>query len=530
MKSFFVNERSTIMRLVTFIIGLIVGIAAVVLFYKYSQFLAALFVFLNAGAVTVAFIFIHLYHKRVLERVVDYTVEGIKGINADSDFTVKAPVASAEVIGRELSNVINSLSERERNRMEILNIINSASSNMEMDSLLEVLLPKIIEVSRSNWGAFYLNNLHTGKLEIKNSCGFSKSIYREFDVKLGEGFVGEAAAGRKIQIINNIQDDSVYVTQTFLGRIKPKNIMFVPIVNQDNLVGVMMLASLSDYQNEQIGIIEAARHYLGATIGNSATYERASRQASELQFQNKLIQDLNRELEAQMNDSTHFIEEVVDRIKDYAIYSVDRYGVILTWNKGAELIIGYTAKEAVGQTVDVISAGDVTEADDYHLQTEEAAKAAGTYEVAKTCARKDGSKYHAVLSVFARLNKQGETVGHTYVIKDVTELRNAQETLRAERELNKQIFFRATDAVIHLNLDGVVCFANDAAVDMIGGANVIGLPFDLLIKEAEDLREFIDGAGGGGVSKTFTSSISGTRIEVSVIGRHTLVYILLKTV
>jgi PAS domain-containing protein len=177
--------------------------------------------------------------------------------------------------------------------------------------------------------------------------------------------------------------------------------------------------------------------------------------------------------------------------------------------------------------VDILYAADDGGIDNYRLHTAEVASS-GKYEASQVCKRKDGTPYHAELNVFARLNKQGEAVGHTYVIKDITELKNAQESLRIERELSKQMMVRASDAIIHLNAEGVVCFANDPAVDMIGGANVVGLPLDMLIKEAEALREFIVGAAG--VSKAFTSSISGARIEVCVVGRHTLIYILLKEV
>jgi len=39
---------------------------------------------------------------------------------------------------------------------------------------------------------------------------------------------------------------------------------------------------------------------------------------------------------------------------DYAIISCDIDGVIVTWNRGAEALYGYTALEAIGSPIDII--------------------------------------------------------------------------------------------------------------------------------------------------------------------------------
>ena len=43
------------------------------------------------------------------------------------------------------------------------------------------------------------------------------------------------------------------------------------------------------------------------------------------------------------------LELLVDGVTDYAIYLLDRDGVIRTWSAGAERINGYRAAEAIGQ-------------------------------------------------------------------------------------------------------------------------------------------------------------------------------------
>lgn len=40
---------------------------------------------------------------------------------------------------------------------------------------------------------------------------------------------------------------------------------------------------------------------------------------------------------------------LVEGVKDYAIFMLDPDGDVLTWNSGAENIIGYSSREAIGK-------------------------------------------------------------------------------------------------------------------------------------------------------------------------------------
>src|SRR5262245_31529617 len=56
-----------------------------------------------------------------------------------------------------------------------------------------------------------------------------------------------------------------------------------------------------------------------------------------------------REAEQQLLNSSAQFAILVQSIKDYAIYMLDKVGRIATWNSGAERIKGYTRDEIIGQ-------------------------------------------------------------------------------------------------------------------------------------------------------------------------------------
>lgn len=188
--------------------------------------------------------------------------------------------------------------KREQYHSEIFNILNSAAVNIELDKFLDDFIPKLLGATESLCGAFYLLNDFSNKLELKYSCGFDKNIYREFDLNANEILIGDL----KVRVTNEIPNDTIYMIKTFMGKIKPRSTMTIPIANENKLIGILVFASIYNYTDEQVEIIEHTKHYVGIAVNNGIIFEKTKRLTNELQFQNKLIQDLNEELEKKLKD------------------------------------------------------------------------------------------------------------------------------------------------------------------------------------------------------------------------------------
>ena len=79
-----------------------------------------------------------------------------------------------------------------RKKDELLNeILISTALNHEIEKFLDDVMPKIMDITQSQFIVFYAVNKATNKLEVKASVGFGKNIYSQFDISMGEGFVGQ---------------------------------------------------------------------------------------------------------------------------------------------------------------------------------------------------------------------------------------------------------------------------------------------------------------------------------------------------
>jgi len=374
----------------------------------------------------------------------------------------------------ELDAVLRELRKDDADRQEILDMINSIAVNMDFDKVLEDLMPRLIEVTNSGCCAFYSLNGSTNKLEIKNSAGFSKNVYSEFDMTLGEGYVGMAAESRKTVVIKDIPDDTVYSMRTFLGKVKPKSLLVVPILNNDQFIGVLVFASIYDYSAKELEMIEIIRYYVGVAAANGMTYEKTKRLSNELKFQNKLIQNLNEELEQKVESRSLYLTNIIDRVADCAIYTMDRQGIILTWSKGAEELIGFTAEEAVGRHVENIYEPEDREAARNRLDT---ALNAGSCAESGWRALKDGSRRFFEIRLFSIYNDQNEVIGVSNITRDLTALKLAQNAAAFEKETGALMIEGRETALVLADAGGAVISASRGAAlrldeELLTGRNI----------------------------------------------------------
>jgi diguanylate cyclase (GGDEF)-like protein/PAS domain S-box-containing protein len=123
---------------------------------------------------------------------------------------------------------------------------------------------------------------------------------------------------------------------------------------------------------------------------------------------------------------------LVENVRDYAIYMLDRQGVVATWNVGAQRIKGYTADEIIGQHFSRFYTGQDNAA---HLPDQElvVAEREGKWEGEGWRVRKDGSRFWASV-VITSLWKEGNLVGFAKVTRDMTPQKEQQDALVKARD------------------------------------------------------------------------------------------------
>ena len=110
-----------------------------------------------------------------------------------------------------------------------------------------------------------------------------------------------------------------------------------------------------------------------------------------------------------------------------AILSKSLDGTILTWNRGAELLYGYTAEEAIGQPVAMLAPPDRVEEIGEILRRVTAGERIDGLETVRR--RKDGSLVDVALTVSPLERHDGTVAGASVIARDITERRRSAEQI-----------------------------------------------------------------------------------------------------
>jgi PAS domain S-box-containing protein len=117
-----------------------------------------------------------------------------------------------------------------------------------------------------------------------------------------------------------------------------------------------------------------------------------------------------------------------------AITSRTPDGIIVSWNAGAEKLFGYAAEEMIGQSVDVLEPGHVTEeVQEIRRRMQQGERQAHPYEV--LVRRKDGVEVPVSVSSSPITDDSGQFIGVASVMRDMTSHRRLEDQLRQSQKL-----------------------------------------------------------------------------------------------
>jgi PAS domain S-box-containing protein len=162
------------------------------------------------------------------------------------------------------------------------------------------------------------------------------------------------------------------------------------------------------------------------------------------------------------------LELFVDSILDHAFIMFDREGRVLRWNRGAELMLGWRAEEALGQLMGSLYAPEDQMTEILAREREQASER-GYIQEEGWQPRRDGSRFWCSGSLTAVRNEAGEPVGFVKVLRDFTEVEVAEQGLRDSEERFRLFIENVTDyALLQVDTGGRISSWNTGAARTFG--------------------------------------------------------------
>ncbi len=176
------------------------------------------------------------------------------------------------------------------------------------------------------------------------------------------------------------------------------------------------------------------------------------------------------------DQASNLLAAIVDSSDD-VIVSKTLDGIITSWNKSAERVFGYSAREAVGSHISLIIPKDRLQEENDILSRVCRGERIEHFDTVRQ--RKNGSVFDISLTISPVRDSSGRVVGASKVAREITERKRAERNTA----LLAAIVDSSDDAIVSKTLDGIITTWNKSAERVFGysAEEAIGKHITLII-------------------------------------------------
>lgn len=165
-------------------------------------------------------------------------------------------------------------------------------------------------------------------------------------------------------------------------------------------------------------------------------------------------------------------KEKIERLANIIEYTNDGIGlitpegIVLEWNKGEEQIYGYNIEDIVGRHISVLAPPHMKNEPMDHIELIRQTRTSFNYTASRM--RKDGKTIDVSITLAPVFDSHGELTAISFITRDITEQKRAEEKLRESEEKYRNIVETANEGISLINSEGVITFVNQKMADMLG--------------------------------------------------------------
>lgn len=223
-----------------------------------------------------------------------------------------------------------------------------------------------------------------------------------------------------------------------------------------------------------------------------------------------------------LTKTTNHFEAIANTTTD-ALVAIDHAGCVISWNRAAETLFGYSAEEMIGQSLHGIIPERFREMHDEGLERVNLGGKQHVigHAVALAGRRQDGTEFPIELTLSTWKTDEKHYYGG--IIRDITERLKMEDELRSSEAVTRSITETANDGIITADSTGHILAWNQAASKIFGHKReeVVGKPLTIIIPEkfraAHD--QGIERVTGGGETHVMgqTLELAGLHSDGSLI-------------
>ncbi|ACA42146.1 ATP-binding protein [Lysinibacillus sp. fkY74-1] len=220
--------------------------------------------------------------------------------------------------------LLESVEKREWLQTNIADIVTKYQGISAITKLAETFLSEMAQKTQASLGAFYVREEAEEQVLFIKKAAFADGDDRVGmeSFKVGQGLIGQCALEKRVLFYDNIPQDYRLI-RTGLGEIRPKHILLIPVIFENEVIAVVELATMTKFNALQQELVKQVTETFGLTVNGVLgrmeivrLLNESRAMTEELQVQSEELQTQSEELQMQTEELTMINEQLEERTKE----------------------------------------------------------------------------------------------------------------------------------------------------------------------------------------------------------------------
>jgi HAMP domain-containing protein/signal transduction histidine kinase/DNA-binding response OmpR family regulator len=190
----------------------------------------------------------------------------------------------------------------------------------DLQTVSSLIMSELTPTVNAQHGAFFLaetdaeDGVASGELSLVASYGYKRRKNVSNHFKPGEGLVGQAAMEKKQILIVEPPEDYIHIGSG-LGEAPPRNIIVMPVLFEEQVLGVIELASFRQFDEVQQRFLDQLMETIGIALSTIIANMRTEQLLLQSQSLTQELQSQSEELQSQQEELKRSNSELEEQAK-----------------------------------------------------------------------------------------------------------------------------------------------------------------------------------------------------------------------